>query len=182
MFKDFGRDMQVHILSDATAAIGICRRQGLGRIRHLAVADLWCQQIIRDKGATISKWPGPQNPADLFTKHLSRNEIIGHLGRMSMVVKEGRSPIALIRQGTEPCLSPHEFDKDCNAIQQCDDNEGSHESFVDRGQMVGLGGCPKSTHAYTDRNTCSALAWYDMIEYDTERPNRPGDLGEDLMS
>ena len=134
------KSVKLEIKSDATAAIGICRRQGLGRIRHLAVADLWCQQIIKNKGATISKWPGPQNPADLFTKHLSRNEIIGHLGRMSMVAKEGRSPIASVRQGTDPCTSAHEFDKECNVIQECGDSRASHESFVGIGQVVGLGG------------------------------------------
>merc|ERR1711884_283550 len=31
---DFGRKNDVNIGSDATAAIGICKRQGLGRIRH----------------------------------------------------------------------------------------------------------------------------------------------------
>ena len=38
--RDFGHAVRLRILSDATAAIGICRRQGLGRVRHLATADL----------------------------------------------------------------------------------------------------------------------------------------------
>ena len=41
------RDMSWHativIHSDATAAIGIARRKGLGKIRHLDVNDLWIQ-------------------------------------------------------------------------------------------------------------------------------------------
>ena len=69
---DFGRKVLVEIKSDATAAIGICRRQGLGRIRHLATADLWVQQIVRHKKCTLSKHPGTDNPADMLTKHLPK--------------------------------------------------------------------------------------------------------------
>ena len=37
---DIGINLSIDIYTDATAAIGICRRRGLGKIRHLAVADL----------------------------------------------------------------------------------------------------------------------------------------------
>ena len=39
MAQDLGIDVDLHIRTDATAAIGICRRRGLGKIRHLAGAD-----------------------------------------------------------------------------------------------------------------------------------------------
>ena len=35
------------IATDATAAIGIVAREGLGLVRHLAVGDLWVQQKAR---------------------------------------------------------------------------------------------------------------------------------------
>ena len=38
--KDLGFDISVRIHSDACAAIGIARRRGLGKIRHLDVEDL----------------------------------------------------------------------------------------------------------------------------------------------
>ena len=41
---DLGIDVKVHLHSDASAAIGICRRRGLGKIRHLAVSYLWIQE------------------------------------------------------------------------------------------------------------------------------------------
>ena len=37
---DIGIPLILEVLTDVTAAIGICRRRGLGRIRHLHVADL----------------------------------------------------------------------------------------------------------------------------------------------
>ena len=45
--QDLGFDFQLEILTDATAAIGICKMRGLGKIRHLAVADLWVQDRVR---------------------------------------------------------------------------------------------------------------------------------------
>ena len=40
---DFDLTLPLEIHSDATAAIGMCKRQGLGRVRHLSTSDLWIQ-------------------------------------------------------------------------------------------------------------------------------------------
>ena len=48
ILQDFGINVKVEVHSDATAAIGIASRQGLGRIRHIAVADLWVQQKLKE--------------------------------------------------------------------------------------------------------------------------------------
>ena len=72
ILKDFGVNTTLHLLSDATAAIGIVCRLGLGRVRHLATADLWIQQRLRCGGVKVSKWPGTDNPADLMTKYQPR--------------------------------------------------------------------------------------------------------------
>ena len=45
--SDLGIILNLEILTDATAAIGICRRRGLGKIRHLHVSDLWVQDRLR---------------------------------------------------------------------------------------------------------------------------------------
>lgn len=37
---DLGIDSEFEVLTDATTAIGICRRRGLGRIRNIHTADL----------------------------------------------------------------------------------------------------------------------------------------------
>ena len=49
LLEDFGIKVQLLIRSDATAAIGICKRQGSGKVRHLATADLWVQQLVRHR-------------------------------------------------------------------------------------------------------------------------------------
>ena len=66
---DFGVTAEIHVKSAATAAIGMVHRLGLGRVRHLAVADLWVQERVRAGDISVSKWPGQLNPADQMTKH-----------------------------------------------------------------------------------------------------------------
>ena len=39
--------LQLNVHSDATAAIGIAKRRGLGKIRHLHTTDLWVQERVR---------------------------------------------------------------------------------------------------------------------------------------
>ena len=60
---DFGVQVKIEIHSDATAAIGICKRQGLQRLRHLATADLWGQQKNRSQELKCSSSPEKTTPA-----------------------------------------------------------------------------------------------------------------------
>ena len=53
--EDLGIALDLEVLTDATATIGICRRRGLGRIRHLAVADLWVQDKLRSKDLAFQR-------------------------------------------------------------------------------------------------------------------------------
>ena len=94
LLKDFGIDVRICIKSDATAAIGMARRQGLGRVRHLATSDLWIQQRLRAGDFTILKHPGTENSADLMTKVKGRADISKFLGLMGFIMGKGRSEIA----------------------------------------------------------------------------------------
>ena len=71
--KDLGNDSKLEIITDATAAIGICRRRGLGTICRLHVADLWVQDRMREGDVELTRVAGAVNPADLLTKHLARD-------------------------------------------------------------------------------------------------------------
>ena len=42
--------VDIHLFSNATAAIGITKRKGLGKIRHLHTSDLWAQEKVLFKG------------------------------------------------------------------------------------------------------------------------------------
>ena len=80
--------------ADSSAAIGICQRSGIGKVRHLAVAQLWAQDLVRSKVCRLYKVLGTENPADLMTKPLARTEIDGHLERLGLSRATGRSETA----------------------------------------------------------------------------------------
>ena len=91
---DLGVSLKLDVLTDATAAIGICRRRGLGRIRHLHVADLWVQDRLRKNDFSLTKIPGACNPADILTKHVSRDIMQKHMEFMGLIVETGRAQSA----------------------------------------------------------------------------------------
>ena len=155
--------MKLTLLSDATAAIGICKRQGLGRIRHLATADLWCQQVVRSKRVRLDKWPVTENAADLFTKYLCRPDILEHLKRMSIYPKDGRSSLAPIRDGTTAHTMATTFEGE-HCMHLVNDTElvGDAGKFNSEG-LEGLGGCLRLSRPDNDPPD-SAMMWCDMLE------------------
>ena len=91
---DLGIKVNLEILTDATAAIGICRRRGLGKIRHLHVSDLWVQDRLRKGDFKLTKIPGAENPADLLTKHVPKDVMLKHMAFMGLASEEGRAASA----------------------------------------------------------------------------------------
>ena len=89
IMKEYGIECDLVVKSDAVAAIGIVKRQGLGRVRHLAVADLWVQQ--RAKGGEVSyvKLDGKRNTSDMMTKAVEREVIMRHMQALGLQVKGG---------------------------------------------------------------------------------------------
>ena len=64
---DFGIRVPIKVKSDASAAVGITQRLGLGKVRRLAVSDLWMQGRVRDGSIVIEKAPGEDNVSDPTT-------------------------------------------------------------------------------------------------------------------
>ena len=91
---DLGMKWSIVLHSDATAAIGICRRRGLGKIRHLAVADLWIQDKVKTHEFALEKVLGTLNPADLLTKYLDGTIQDGHIERIGLRTESGRAATA----------------------------------------------------------------------------------------
>lgn len=89
-FKRYGLACRHQVRSDATAAIGICRRTGLGKIRHLDCTDLWIQEAIRSKKFTINKADGILNPADVLTKYVDKQGLEVAMKHLGMPRLEGR--------------------------------------------------------------------------------------------
>ena len=67
------------ILSDASAAIGICNRVGVGKVRHIEVNQLWLQEKVTKKKLSLVKVDTDDNLADALTKPVDAQAIQKHL-------------------------------------------------------------------------------------------------------
>ena len=101
LMEDLGASLSVRVWTDSSATVGICGRQGLGKLRHIDTRSLWVQQRLRSGGLELRKVRGEVNPADLFTKHLASGERINDLlGLLGCRLSEGRAAEApMLRKG-----------------------------------------------------------------------------------
>ena len=91
MASAFGDVYKVRLHVDASAALGVIQRKGVGKIRHLHAGSLWLQEQQVRNSIAFAKVKGTENPSDLFTKYLSREMIDKHLKVMQAEKSEGRS-------------------------------------------------------------------------------------------
>ena len=78
ILNDFCLCGHVAIECDATAAIGMVHRLGLGKVRHMAVGDLWVQHRVRSGNIRVSNMSGLENPSDAQTKDLGPEPLLRH--------------------------------------------------------------------------------------------------------
>ena len=132
IMKDFGRNMVVCILIDASAALGIVRRKGVGRVRHLDTDLLWVQDTSESKEVKYSKIEGSRNPADLLTKYLSSTDMRRFVCRMGMEYRDGHDDqglsIALTdtEQGSKLCI----VEEHCQLVEGECETKQSRICFV----------------------------------------------------
>ena len=62
MLLEFGIDTKITVISDASAALGIVKRVGLGKVRDLHTADLWIQQRVNVGDIAVGTVDGKLNP------------------------------------------------------------------------------------------------------------------------
>ena len=91
LFQDMGMNAKARLHVDASAAIGIIQRRGVGKVRHLDVHTLWLQEREARRHFEVLKIQGSKNPADLFTKGLSEDVMLQHLTFMGLEYREGRA-------------------------------------------------------------------------------------------
>ena len=96
LMEDFGIPTAVTVHTDASAAIGIVRRAGLGKLRHLNVRYFWLQSQVKQEAIGIQKVAGADNPADLVTKHLNAETMKKHMERVGVRTSGGRARSAPI--------------------------------------------------------------------------------------
>ena len=93
MLSDFGVPVSVVVHTDSSAAKGIGSRRGLGKLRHIELAELWIQDLVSRGKISIVKIAGADNFADALTKHSSRDRLLQHMSNTNQYVAQGRHPI-----------------------------------------------------------------------------------------
>ena len=94
MLADFGLKTGCTVCTDASAAMSMVHRQGLGKTRHIEVQYLWVQQDVYSGKLKVVKVRTDANPADLMTKHLKQETVQAHLERLSYRAAQGRAASA----------------------------------------------------------------------------------------
>ena len=74
----------VHIGTDSNAAKSFVGRQGLGKMKHLEIRDLWLQKEVNEGKVVVHKVLGTENPSDLGTKISNAAEITERLEGMNL--------------------------------------------------------------------------------------------------
>ena len=94
MARGLGIRLEGKVWGDASAALGIVHRKGLGRTRHIDVSYLWVQQVAAERRLEFGKALGRDNPADLFTKYLDQKTMDRHVRTLQGYFLNGRAPSA----------------------------------------------------------------------------------------
>jgi hypothetical protein len=64
------RKHKIVLFCDASAAVSFMKRKGVGRIKHLALRELWIQEQVEAGKIQVEKVATSENIADMFTKPL----------------------------------------------------------------------------------------------------------------
>ena len=118
--EDLGCRPRIAILTDASAAVGMTHRSGVGRVRHLDTRLLWVQDKVREKEITVGKVDGKLNPADVLTKYLGSDIMSEHLLRMACVMCAGRAALApTVKKEEEERVYFVQVDRDHKQLGTC---------------------------------------------------------------
>ena len=91
---EFG--LPIVLKSDASAAIGIANRVGLGKIRHIETNQLWLQSKVNSKDLLIEKVGTDENLSDALTKPVDSKTMQYHISGVAGEIREDRHPLAPI--------------------------------------------------------------------------------------
>ena len=75
MAASLGDELPLELRTDASAARGVILRQGVGKVRHLQVKQLWLQENVAAGELTTVNIPRAENCADALTHPWSANDL-----------------------------------------------------------------------------------------------------------
>ena len=94
MFSDLGAGVELVLYMDASAAIGIAKRRGLGKIRHIEVSQLWLQEKVDEGLIQVENVDGKLNLADHLTKHVPDAQLSDDCKRLHIIGSNDRHKLS----------------------------------------------------------------------------------------
>ena len=93
--RDWDIDLAGHVLVDSSAALGVVKRKGNGRLRHIKVGMLWIHEKRESGELCFEKVAGQYNPADLMTKNLAESVVARRMSAIAQEWRAGRADASL---------------------------------------------------------------------------------------
>ena len=81
---------KISIKGDASAAIGIANRVGIGKVRHIEVNQLWLQEKVYGGEIETVKVKTDENMADALTKAVNAKSLAEHISGVGAEIRMGR--------------------------------------------------------------------------------------------
>lgn len=102
MMSDLGvNEKRLRIKTDASVAVSLASRRGLGGIRHVEVNQLWLQEKVNNGTIEVEKVKGETNRADALTKPKDGTSLRQHLQWTDQELTKGRHEYAPKLAGNE---------------------------------------------------------------------------------
>ena len=92
--SDLGISLSSELYADSSAALGIAKRAGIGKVRHLRTQSLWIQEVRISGRIVYKKVLGEKNPSDLLTKYMTAELSAKHLQAINAEFVDGRAETA----------------------------------------------------------------------------------------
>ena len=124
--RDIGMEFEIVLRTDASAAIGMISRRGLGKVRHLDTNDLWLQGALRNGEIDVEKVDGYSNIADVLTKYVTAEDLARHMREMGFhMVEPGSAALGELSHcwtevGEVPGPAAQTFDASFNSFLVCE--------------------------------------------------------------
>ena len=89
--REWDLELTGSVLVDSSAALGVVKRRGNGRLRHIKIGMLWVQEKAESGELLYKKVQSASNMADLLTKNLGQRLMNSHIQGMSLYCPDGRA-------------------------------------------------------------------------------------------
>ena len=96
MLRELGVQVKLNLKTDASAALGIARRKGLGKVRQLDVSQLWIEDKVACGEISVIKVGTGEHISDALTKHINSNDIGWHMEKTNQEFKNTERDSAAI--------------------------------------------------------------------------------------